>query len=160
MKSIFTTSRLLSLVLALCLLPLMPDIMALQLTDLEIFCGSRAPWGINQHVKIDNSGHLEYFEFDIASNSKSSVSTMSLSTVQLEALYSKANSEGFFALNSIYDSGALDGSGISIYIKADNGDEKLVEDYNFPVPAINEIVKLLNTYLQSSGLPQLSYGSL
>lgn len=124
---------------------------------LESFAGSYAPWGMNELLVIDTLGNVSFWKSDLQAASGDSIFA-TLTTQQQQAIYDTISAVGFFGLNPLYDSGAIDGSGVSIYVER-GGSVHSVEARNISIAAVNRIVKTLNAILGPLGIG-LNYASL
>jgi len=123
----------------------------------EAFCGSYAPWGQNQRLTIAPSGSVSYYESDLSVPGGDSL-FVSISPAELEAIYDTVLAVSFFGLNNVYDSGAVDGSGIVLRITA-SGSTHSVEARNIAVSQLNRVVTTINTILAPDNIA-LNYGAL
>ncbi len=124
--------------------------------SLQAFAGSYAPWGTNQLLLIDSLGSVAFYQSDLDSPGVDSIFAL-LDPLEIQAIYDTVTAVGFFSLDTLYDIGARDGSGISLWSAA-SGTEHSVEAINIAVPEVNRIVWTLNTILEPFGI-QLNYGS-
>ena len=106
---------------------------------LEAFAGSYAPWGTNEFLVIDTLGHVSFWKSDLEIAGGDSV-FVTLTSQQQQAIYDTVNAVAFYSLNLKYDSGAEDGSGVSIYVQR-GGVAHAVEVRNIAVAAVNRLVK-------------------
>ena len=83
-------------------------------------------------------------------------SRFTISSSQLDSLFSRAEQLGFFQLNNKYDAGFADGSGIMIAMNH-SGKKKTVQLLNTDVPQINDWVTFLNHMLQPQKI-RIYYG--
>ena len=127
------------------------------LTSLTAASGSLAPWGENQGISIDASGNTTVLIQDIETGI-TQTSTLVLTTNQMQAINDTAIAAGFFSLSPLYDSGALDGSGITMEIITSSS-SNTVEVRNSCVEAMNRVVRTINLQILSTG-KQLNYGYL
>lgn len=110
-----------------------------------INAGSRASWGTNQELTIDDKGQCTYYLREVNGPVKDS-SFFHITAAQLDSFFSKAGQVNFFGLNSKYDVGALDGAGIYISLNS-SGKKHSVQLRNTDVPAVNDLVTFLNELL-------------
>jgi len=125
--------------------------------SVSAFAGSYAPWGRNQLLLIDSLGHVAFWESDLDSPGVDSIFAL-LDPQEMQTIYDTVTTVGFFSLDTLYHSGALDGSGIYLYITA-SGTKHSVESVNIGVPEVNRIARTINAVLDTFGI-QLKYGEL
>ncbi|MCJ7577615.1 MAG: hypothetical protein MUO91_04110 [candidate division Zixibacteria bacterium] len=124
---------------------------------LSAVAGSYAPWGMAQALAITSDGHVYFFQSELDSPDVDSIFAL-LAPLELRAIYDTVMAVGFFSLDTLYDSGEVDGSGILLHITA-SGTEHAVQAKNIAVPEVNRIVWTLNAILQPFGI-ELDYGEL
>ena len=108
--------------------------------------GSRTAWGTNQELTIDANGQCRYYMREaMTGNVKDSV-FFSITASQLAAFFDKAETLGFFDLNTVYDSGKTDGAGVYISLN-DKGRKKRVSVANVQQPAVDGLIAYLNEIL-------------
>jgi hypothetical protein len=128
---------------------------AISQTIVQINAGSRAPWGNNQNLLIDNKGHCTYFLSEVNGAVKDS-SSFIFSASQLDSFFTRAEQVGFFQLNSKYDGGVADGAGIFISMNH-AGKKHSVDLQNQDIPPVNELIGYLNLLLASHKI-RIYYG--
>ncbi len=122
---------------------------------IQVNAGSRAAWGNNQNLMIDKNGKCTYFVSQPDGQKKDS-KEFSISQKQLDGLFSKAESVGFFTLDAKYDGGVADGAGVFIAIKSGTKINS-VDVFNKDVSAINSFVETLNVILKTQNI-RIYYG--
>jgi len=120
-----------------------------------INAGSRANRGNNQELTIEKNGTAKYFLRQINGTALDSV-FFKLTTSQLDSIFQKAESVGFFNLQANYQGGAVDGAGIYISMNS-SGKTQSVNLNNTDVSAINELVTFLNAMLRPQRI-RIYYG--
>ena len=120
-----------------------------------INAGSRANRGNYQELIIEKNGDARYFLRQLNGPALDSIQ-FKLTTQQLDSIFQKAESVGFFNLQNNYQSGAVDGAGIYISMNS-SGKMQSVDLKNIDVPAINEIIILLNSMLRPQRI-RIYYG--
>lgn len=120
-----------------------------------INAGSRANHGNHQELTIDKNGAVRYFLRQLNGTAIDSVK-FNLTSQQLDSIFQKAESVGFFNLQNNYQSGALDGAGIYISMNS-SGKMHNVSLNNIDVPAINELITQLNSMLRPQRI-RIYYG--
>jgi hypothetical protein len=138
------------------LLPGLPSA-AQTLTGVVANSGSMAPWGLNQGLRIDAAGNATINQQDVETGVIVYASVV-LTPGQMQAIADTALAAGFFTLNPLYDSGALDGSGVWLKVTTTSASHAS-EVRNICVRAMNRVVKTINTQIAASGI-QLQYGYL
>jgi hypothetical protein len=124
---------------------------------IEAFSGSYAPWGFNQSLTIEPTGEVSFYQMTLNENDTDSAFA-ALDSATMHAIYDTVVAINFFALDSVYDLGALDGSGIVFRITSD-GMVHSVETINIAVPEINRLALYLNSILVSEGI-EIKYGAI
>lgn len=124
-------------------------------TVVFINSGSRAAWGNQQQLLIDAGGNARYYLREVNGPVKDSIIFI-LSALQLQSFFEKAETSGFFTLNTSYDGGAVDGAGIYISLNK-SGRKHSVSLVNTDVPAINELIRWLNSLLEPQKIV-INYG--
>jgi len=119
-------------------------------TVIQVNAGSRAPYGNYQNLLISADGKCSYQLAQVNGPVKDSAH-FTISSAQVDSLFTKAEQVGFFQLNAKYDAGYADGSGVMIAMNH-SGNKKTVQLLNTDIPQINDWVTLLNHML----LPQKS----
>lgn len=127
------------------------------LTSLNAASGSLAPFGENQGVSIDAAGNTTVLIQDVESATSQTVSLV-LTASQMQAITDTAIAAGFFSLMPLYDSNAIDGSGITLEIVTSSS-SNTVEVRNYCINAVNRVTKTINQQILSTGI-QLGYGYL
>ena len=112
----------------------------------QVNAGSRAPWGTNQNLLVEKSGHCTYSLTEVNGPVKNS-SSFDIPLSQLDALLAKAEELGFFRLKDKYDAGYSDGAGIFIAMRS-SGKKHSVQLLNMDIPQINQLVSYLNRILE------------
>ena len=120
-----------------------------------INAGSRANRGNHQELTIEKNGVSRYFLRQLNGSALDSIS-FNLSVQQLDSIFLKAESVGFFNLQTNYQSGAVDGAGIYISMNS-SGKMHSVNLNNMDVSAINELVTFLNSMLRPQRI-RIYYG--
>ena len=126
-------------------------------SSLTAFSGSLAPWGTNQRLTINSSGNAKIYTKVVETGVADSAS-MTLTSGQMQAIVDTAVTAGFFSLSAHYNSGAVDGSGISLKIVTSTS-SNTSEARNICVNAMNRVVRTINTQILTTG-KQLEYGHL
>lgn len=124
---------------------------------LIVFAGSYAPWGTNQSLVIDSLWNVSFYQSELPSGDVDSVFAV-LDSFEMQAINDTVMTVNFFNLDTLYDSGAVDGSGIFLRIMASEM-EHSVQAINITVPEVDRIVRTLNTILEPYGI-KLNYGTL
>jgi hypothetical protein len=124
---------------------------------IEVYSGSYAPWGINQLLTIQPSGEVSFYQSDVDEDYVDSLFTV-LDSLTMVAIYDTVLAVGFFGLDSLYESGAVDGSGIALRITA-MGTAHEVEAVNIAVDEVNRLALYLNSVLASAGM-EIKYGTI
>ncbi|MEE9554911.1 MAG: hypothetical protein V3W18_11490 [candidate division Zixibacteria bacterium] len=119
--------------------------------------GSYAPWGGSYLFSISTDGTFEYELIDLISGDVQQV-TGTLLPADLDLIYAEVVAADFFNLNSSYDSGKMDGSGIVMEVTASNVTHA-VEVKNYLLVEMNDIVCAINAIITSFGV-ELNYGTL
>ena len=119
-------------------------------------CGSLAPWGSGQYLTIAPDGTVAYYYQSDSSSPVSDSLFASLSMGEMEALYDTVVAVDFFGLDTLYDSGAVDGSRVAIRIIA-SGITHGVDAHNITIPAMKRIISTLNAILAPDSI-LLIYG--
>jgi hypothetical protein len=114
-------------------------------TVFQLEAGTRAPWGSNQHLFIDNRGNAQYFVTEVDKEGQTDSQKFSLRQTQVDSLLLAAGNFDFFKLDSAYVQD-LDGDGIFMAIRY-AGKFKTVEVANREIPEIRKIVNWLNQML-------------
>jgi len=122
---------------------------------LQLNAGSRASWGTNQDLFIDQQGHCRYYLNEV-NGKKEDSSFFSVPAVQIDSLLTKAQQLGFFGLNEKYDAGRADGAGIFISLSS-SGKKHSVDLRNEDLPAIHELVDRINRILAPHRI-RINYG--
>lgn len=122
---------------------------------LFINAGSRAAYGQQQELIIDNNGNCRYRLREVNGLIKDS-SVFSISRVQLDSIFKKADEADFFSLNQKYTGDAKDGAGIYISLNS-SGRKHSVQLVNTDQPAIHELIDLVNTLLAPQNI-RINYG--
>ena len=125
--------------------------------SIEAFSGSYAPWGSNQYLTVDASRNMGFYWSSLDSDDGDSVLT-TITLAEAQAVYDTVMAVNFFALDSLYDSGDADGSGVILRITA-SGTVHSVEVKNMSVAQVNRVVTTINTLLGPYGV-FLKYGAL
>ena len=120
-----------------------------------INAGSRANRGNHQELIIEKSGAARYFLRQLNGPTLDSI-FFNLSAIQLDSIFQKAESVGFFNLQTNYQGGAVDGAGIYISMNS-SGKTHSVSLNNIDVSAINELITLLNSMLRPQRI-RIYYG--
>ena len=120
-----------------------------------INAGSRANRGNHQELIIEKNGDARYFLRQLNGPALDSI-YFKLTTQQLDSIFQKAEAVGFFNLQNNYQSGAVDGAGIYISMNS-SGKIHNVNLNNIDVPAINELITLLNSMLRPQRI-RIYYG--
>jgi hypothetical protein len=120
-----------------------------------INAGSRANRGNNQELIIEKNGAARFFLRQMNGPAIDSI-FFNLNTVQLDSIFQKAESIGFFNLQTNYQSGAVDGAGIYISMNS-SGKMKTVNLNNIDIPEINQLVTFLNSMLRPQRI-RIYYG--
>lgn len=113
---------------------------------LQVDAGSRAPWGIYQNLVMDAKGHCTYTRSKVNGPVLES-SSFTITTQQMDALFSKADQVKFYQLKEKYDGGYSDGAGIFIALRRD-GKNHHVDLRNTDIPEVNQWVALFNDILK------------
>ena len=108
-----------------------------------INAGSRANRGNHQELIIEKSGAARFFLRQLNGPTLDSV-FFNITTQQLDSIFQKAELVGFFNLQTNYQSGAVDGAGIYVSMNS-SGKMHSVDLNNIDLPAINELITLLNS---------------
>jgi|GEM_PF-1964456 hypothetical protein len=119
--------------------------------------GSLAPWGWNQGLVILSSGNTRVYQSEFNSGTADSA-VLTMSQSKMQAIVDTAIAVGFFGLDTLYDSHALDGSGIWIRLVTST-DSNHVETRNFCLSPVNRLVKTINLWILPGGI-QLGYNYL
>lgn len=135
------------------------DLLAQTPSDFAIggFGGSYATWGGNYEFTIASDGTFEYYWSDLRSDATEEVVGILLQA-DLDAIYAEVVAADFFNLNSSYDGGMTDGSGIVLEVTASSVTHS-VEVKNYLHVQMNDIVCAINTIIASFGV-ELKYGTL
>ncbi|WP_106529992.1 hypothetical protein [Chitinophaga niastensis] len=121
----------------------------------QVNAGSRALWGTNQNLFIDQQGHCQFYLNEVRGTVKDS-SSFNIPVSQLVSFLDKAKQVGFFNLKNKYDGGLADGSGIFLSLN-NSGQKHYVELLNKDIPEVHELVVELNTILAPHGI-KINYG--
>lgn len=121
----------------------------------QVNAGSRAPWGTNQNLFIDQQGHCVFYLKDIQGPVKDS-SSFDIPVSQLSSFLDKAKQVGFFNLREKYNGDLADGAGIFLSLNS-AGQKHSVELLNTDIPAVRELVAQLNSILAPRGI-RINYG--
>ena len=133
--------KLLFLIWCCCLLPLS----LLSQVVFFVNAGSRANYGNHQELSIDIKGNCRYVLREINGRAKDSIA-FNLAPRQLDSLFQKAEQVGFFNLQARYVDRSADGAGVYVSMNS-SGKLKSVHAVNTDVPALNELIALLNNML-------------
>lgn len=123
---------------------------AQSIESVELIAGSKAPYGTIEELTIDSDGNVEFYEYEVGDPDNGDLFSMTLTSEQMDELYNTITDSGFFSLNDLYDSGKVDGVGLSIYVKTDTQSNG-VEAINEQLPALNAIVQKLNEFFSPNG---------
>ena len=121
----------------------------------QINAGSRALWGTNQNLFIDQKGHCQFYLSEVRGSVKDS-SSFIIPVSQLDSFLAKAEQVGFFNLNDKYDGGLADGAGIFISLNS-SGKKHSVDLLNKDLPPIHELITYLNIILAPHRI-RINYG--
>jgi hypothetical protein len=111
---------------------------------------------VNQYLTIDSLGQVAFYEAEVDSPYDVDSLFGTLSSLEMEELYDTITAVGFFGLDSLYDSGVVDGSGITLQVNA-SATSYSVQAANIAVSEVNRIVWTLNGLLAPFGI-ELNYG--
>jgi hypothetical protein len=122
--------------------------------------GGRAPWEDVTKVTLDAAGHGNYYV--MAAGTRSSgvfvlTASFTLTNSQMSSLWSSIQSNTFFTLAPLFDSGARDGSYCSLFVLG-NARQNRVVAKNSAVPRLDNIVILLNSL--TPGASDLIYNAI
>lgn len=120
-----------------------------------INAGSRAPYGFYQDLQINNNGQVKYRKVEVNGRVKDS-SSFTITRVQLDSFFRKADQVGFFQLNAMYDGGFVDGAGILISLN-NAGKKHMVQLKNTDVPQVNDLIAWVNKLLKPRNI-RIYYG--
>lgn len=120
-----------------------------------INAGSRANYGNQQELSIDREGNARYILRKVNGAAEDSL-YFTLTSQQVDSIFRKANSVGFFNLNAKYQSATADGSGLHISLNH-NGRIHTVQLFNTDIKPINDLITFLNTMLAPRGI-RINYG--
>src|SRR5437879_2163625 len=113
------------------------------------YSGGLAPWESTVHLTIDSPGNGAYFVRQTHADPFVLLRTFKLTRPQLDLFYLSAISHQFFVLDSVYKSGALDGSFLELTIQA-LGISHYVRSVNIAVPALDSLVREVNAITPDS----------
>lgn len=125
---------------------------------IEVVSGSRAPWGYQIHLEINHDGTFTvtkyYIEPGADPQTPPDISTGSISDADLQDIFNIADEENasgddFFDLDNLYDSGEVDGVGISMFIRTSETPlrENNVELINWPHDKLKALADEINTHM-------------
>ena len=120
-----------------------------------INAGSRANRGNHQELIIEKNGAARFYLRQYNGTTLDSI-FFNLTLNQLDSFFQKAESVGFFNLQTNYQGGAVDGAGIYISMNS-SGKKHSVNLNNMDVSAINELVTFLNSMLRPQRI-RIYYG--
>jgi hypothetical protein len=100
---------------------------------------------------------VSFYQSDVDEDYVDSLFTV-LDSLTMVAIYDTVLAVGFFGLDSLYESGAVDGSGIALRITA-MGTAHEVEAVNIAVDEVNRLALYLNSVLASAGM-EIKYGTI
>lgn len=117
---------------------------------LYVDAGSRAPWGNREELLVNKNGKVLYYLVNEKGDIVDSAIT-NITLQQITSFFQQASQNGFFKLDSIYDGGVADGSGIYMSMN-DNGSMHHVSVLNTNVPAVTELLTLLKSMLEPKNI--------
>jgi hypothetical protein len=117
---------------------------------LNATAGSRGIFGEGEYLVIDSVGQVTFFKSAHDTTPPESV-LVSIPMDSVAAIYDTVTAVGFGALDSLYRSELVDGSGIWLQVQA-NGSTHAVEVVNTSVPAVDQIARTINRILQPYGI--------
>ena len=120
-----------------------------------INAGSRANRRNHQQLIIEKNGAARFYLRQYNGTTLDSI-FFNLTSNQLDSFFQKAESVGFFNLQTNYQGGAVDGAGIYISMNS-SGKKHSVNLNNMDVSAINELVTFLNSMLRPQRI-RIYYG--
>jgi hypothetical protein len=113
---------------------------------LDGIAGGREPSETVSRVVIDALGNGFYYEMGVADRATGTftlMSTFTLSSGDLDALWNSVQTNGFFALAPLYDSGAHDGSFCRLVVQG-GGQLDTTITMNIAVSGVDNVVTTLN----------------
>ena len=119
---------------------------------LDGIAGGRAPWETVSRVVIDAAGNGSYYEMgaaDRATGTFTLITGFTLSSGDLDALWNAVQTNGFFALAPLYDSGAFDGSFCRLVVQG-GGQLDTTVTMNIAVSGVDNVVTTLNSLTPGS----------
>jgi len=119
--------------------------------------GSLAPWGEYQSITIAADGTVLFESTDIESGVTDSWDLL-FTTEQMDDLYDTVYDMAFFNLDTLYDSGISDGTGITVNIRASGQTHKVSLD-NYGLEEINRLIWFINNLIEPE-TPGLYYNLL
>ena len=113
--------------------------------SMELYAGSNASWGYNQHLFIDAKGNCRYILTEVNKGVKDS-SSFKLTQSQLNELNAVVQRVSFFGLDGVYKTNAVDGD--ALYIKITSaGKSHEVSLTNKHIKEMDEILDKVNELL-------------